>query len=88
MEFTADVVGTNGTVVTFTLYKDGVATPWRQSCTTAGAGKAVSISFSIVETATGPATYQMRVKIDTGSQTLTLSEMLFVAASQPVWEYT
>jgi hypothetical protein len=88
MEFTADVVATNGTVVTFTLYKDGAATPWRQSCTGAGAGRAVSISFSTIESSSSPATYQMRVRIDTGSQTITLSEMLFIAASQPVWEYT
>jgi hypothetical protein len=87
LEFTADVVGTNGTIVTFTLYQDGAATPWRVSGTLAGAGKPVSVAMSAILSSTSQASYQMQMKIDTGSQTLTLSNVLFTAASQLVWEY-
>jgi hypothetical protein len=87
MEFNADVTGTNGTILTVTLYKDGTVTPWRVSGTLAGAGKPISISMSMIDYSGSPASYQLKVKIDTGSQSVTFTDVLFLARSLPVWEY-
>jgi len=80
--FKCSIDGSNGTGVTVTLYKNGVATPWRVSTTLAGSGNFQSIYMNAIEYSGFPANYQVQIKIDAGSQTLSINDVLFLAKSQ------
>jgi len=80
--FKCSIDGSNGTGVTVTLYKNGVATPWRVSTTLAGSGNFQSISMNAIEYSGFPANYQVQIKIDAGSQALSINDILFLAKSQ------
>jgi hypothetical protein len=87
--FTADLLppANQTRTVTFTLYKGGVATPWRQSITTTASGVTESISFmAILYDGGSNVNYDMYVQIDVAT-TFTLSNMVLVAETVPVNAY-
>ena len=86
--FSADMLpASNATrTITFTVYKDGVPTVWRQSVTTSATGVIESVSFVALIYAATPASYQMYVSIDV-ALAYTFSEMVWIAEVVPVNSY-
>jgi len=82
--FTADVSSpSNSTrLLTFTLYKNGVATPFRQSQTFSTAGEVLSVSFGAIQSSSLPADYDMYVQSSV-NETFIFSEMVFLAQTLP-----
>ena len=87
MTLNATMEGANGRLVSMTLYKNGVPTAWKASVTLAGAGKPVDVSMYSLTYDGAPAAYQMRVKCDTASESISFSNMDFFAESIPVNAY-
>jgi hypothetical protein len=90
INFTADVLGSvNATrLVTFTLFKNGVATAWRQSVSLSTNTLTESISFTALEyEGVAAAQYEIRISSDVATS-VTLSQMVFLAEVVPVWSYT
>jgi hypothetical protein len=87
--FTADIAGNTSAanVVTFALYKNGVATPWKQSITLTSTGTVESVSLPALEYLNGIAEYQMLVSTSTASYAVTFSNVVFVAETVMVWDY-
>jgi hypothetical protein len=81
------VEGTAGRIVTITLYKNGVATPWKGSATLGGVGKPVEIAFTALNYEGGAAQYQLQVKCDTAGTSVTFSGMDALAQTVPVNTY-
>jgi hypothetical protein len=82
--FTADISSpSNSTrVLTFTLYKNGVATPFRQSQSFSVTGEVLSVSFGAIQSSSLPADYDMYVQSSV-NETFTFSEMVFLAQTLP-----
>jgi hypothetical protein len=86
---TADVAPTanaNNTL-TFTLYKNGVATAWKQSVMLTATGVTESVTFSGLEYLNGLASYSIRISA-TAAVAMNFSNASFVLETVPVWEYT
>jgi len=82
--FTADISSPSNSprVLTFTLYKNGVATPFRQSQSFSVVGEVLSVSFGAVQSSSLPANYDMYVQSSV-NETFTFSEMVFLAQTIP-----
>ena len=82
--FTADVSSPSNSkrLLTFTLYKNGVATPFRQSAEFGVANEVISVSFSAIQSSSLPANYDMYVQSSV-NETFTFSEMVFLAQTLP-----
>jgi hypothetical protein len=87
LTFTTTMEGTVGRVVTVTLYRNGVATPWRVSGTLQGAGKPVDVVLVAILYLGSQATYQYQVKADTASTATTFSNVDALAETVPVNAY-
>ena len=83
----ADVAAATAQTVTFVLYKNGVATAWKQSARTTGAAIVEAVSFPAMEYSNALATYQLRIS-STSVGTVTLTDVIFLAETVPVWDYT
>jgi hypothetical protein len=86
--FTADISPTANAnnLLTFTLFKNGVATPWKQSVMLTATGVTESVTLSAIEYLNGIATYQMQISAS-AAVAMNFSNMTFVAETVPVWEY-
>jgi len=82
--FTASISSPSNSVrlLTFTLYKNGVATPFRQSQSFNVIGEVLSITFGAVQSSSLPADYDMYVQSSV-NETFTFSEMVFLAQTVP-----
>ena len=82
--FTADISSPSNSprVLTFTLYKNGVATPFKQSQSFSVTGEVLSVSFGAIQSSGLPADYGMYVQ-STVNETFTFSEMVFLAQTIP-----
>ena len=49
INFTMDFESTNGRFITFTIYKNGLATPWRITANGAGAGNPVGVALTMLD---------------------------------------
>ena len=87
LNFTVDFVAPANRQLTFTLFKNGVATTWRQSAQGTGATDPVSISFTAVDYADPAATYDIRVQADAAGVSTTMSNAAFILAIDPVNNY-
>jgi hypothetical protein len=87
--FTADIEPTANAnnLLTFTLYKNGVATAWKQSVMLTATGVIESVSLAAIEYLNGIGTYQMRISAAAATP-MNFSNMTFVAETVPVWDYT
>lgn len=83
--FSVDSDGPNNQGVIFTVYRDGVATAILDSVTTRGPGNKVSTTFTfpMQAAAPGPHVFDIRVKTDTGSASVTFSNMLLTLSFIP-----
>jgi len=86
--FTCDVLGSSNTTrqVTFTLFRNGVATAWRQTVTLTTSTITEGVSFPAIEYLNGIAQYQLMVSCD-AAYSVTFSNVVFVAETIPVWDF-
>ena len=84
IDFSIDCQALNNSVVTFTLYVDGLATPWATSNTSTSSADIQSFAFTAVNYSVNLApTYQIRAKINTPGN-VTLSNGILVVQNIPV----
>ena len=74
--------------VTFIVYKNGVATTWRQTGNGAGAGNPVSVSLAGIDYADPAAVYSVQAICETAGTVVTMTNMAFVVSIVPVRAYT
>lgn len=84
INFTMDVETNSGRFVTFTLMKNGVATPWKQTINGGGSGNPVCLSFSALDYADPAATYSIFVSAEQNNTTVTFANGGFVVELVPV----
>ena len=84
VQFSIDVVSPNNTITVFTLYIDGVATPWAVSNTSTNTSDVQSYAMSALNySANANPTYQIRARTN-GVNTVTLSNGVVVVQNVPV----
>jgi len=69
-------------LLTFTIYKNGVASPFQQSQQFTTAGEIVSLTFPAIQSSSTAADYDMYVKSSV-NDTFTFSNMVFIAQTIP-----
>jgi len=82
--FTTDFEAANGRFVTFSLYKNGVLTPWRVTGNGGGAGNPVAVSLTAIDYADPAAFYDIRITAELAATVVTLSNAAFVLRIDPV----
>jgi len=88
INFTADLEAANGRFVSFTLYKNGVATPWRTTGNGAGTGNPVGVALTAVDYADPPAVYDIRVSAEINNVNVVVSNAALVLQLEPVRSFT
>lgn len=88
INFVADLECQTNRFVTFTLYKNGAPTTWRITGNGGGAGNPVSVALTAIDYADPAATYSIEATCETNGTSVTLSNMAFVLAVDPVRSYT
>jgi hypothetical protein len=88
LNFTMDIDAATNKFITFTLYKDGVATAWRITANGAGAGKPVGVALTAIDYADPSADYDVRATADVDGTSVTLSNGAFLVSVDPVNSYT
>jgi len=84
INFTMDFEAANGRFITFTLYKDGVATPWRITGNGAGAGNPIGVALTAVDYNATPAVYDIRATAEIAGVSTTIGDGGFIVAIDPV----
>jgi len=83
-QFSIDITSPNNSVTIFTLYIDGVATPWAVSDTSTSSSDVRSCAMSAINySSNANPTYQIRARSN-ASNTVTLSNGVFVVQNVPV----
>lgn len=89
INFTMDMEASNGRFVSFTLYKNGVATTWRTTGNGGGAGNPVGVALTAVDYAPDPgAVYDIRATAEVNGAVVVLSNGAFVVQIEPVRSFT
>ena len=88
INFTMDVEAPTNRFITATLYKDGVATPWRITVNGAGTGNPVGMALTAIDYADPAATYEVRLSAETDGVTTTINNGALIVAIDPVNSYT
>jgi hypothetical protein len=84
VNFSIDATAPNNSVTTFTLYTDGVVTPWGISNTSTSGTDLVSFAFSaVMRSNSATPTYQIRARSN-GANTVTLSNGIFTVMDIPL----
>jgi hypothetical protein len=83
----ATIETANGRLITLTLYKNGVATPWRSSVIGQGTGKPIDMTIVALTYEGAQATYQLQGKADAAATSVTFSNMDMLAETVPVNAY-
>jgi len=85
--FTADLEAANGRFVTFALFKNGVATPWRITGNGGGVGNPIGVSLAAIDYADPAATYDIRMTAELANTSVTLTNMVMLVEVVPVNTY-
>lgn len=88
INFTMDLETNNGRFITFTLFKNGVATPWRVTGNGGGAGNPIAVSLTAIDYADPPAVYGMRATAEQAGTSVTLSNGGMIVQVEPVRSFT
>jgi hypothetical protein len=82
--FTADISSPSNSarLITFTIYKNGVPTPFKQSQQLTVSGEVVSLSFGAVQSSATAANYDMYVQSSV-NENITFSNMVWLAQTVP-----
>ena len=70
--------------LTATLYKNGVATPWRAKCSGSGSGRPAILSLDAIDYSDVAVDYQLYVQTDVAGTAVTYSNGIFVVNAVPV----
>lgn len=88
MNFSCDFETNSGRFITFTIFKNSSATPWRVTGNGAGAGNPVSVALTAVDYADPAAIYDVRATAELANTTTTLSDIVLLLSVDPVKSYT
>jgi hypothetical protein len=88
INFSVDVALANNIGLTFTIYKQGVATPWSISAVGRGIANPVSIALTAIDYADPAGVYTVRCVAENDGVAVTLTNALFVLAVDPVRSFT
>jgi hypothetical protein len=88
INFTMDLETNNGRFITFTLYKNGVATPWRITGNGGGAGNPIAVALTAVDYADPAAVYDVRATAEVAGTSVTLSNGALLVSIDPVRSFT
>lgn len=88
INFTVDFECQTGRFVTFTLFKDGVATLWRVTGNGSGNGNPVAVALTAVDYAATAAIYSIRASCEVNGTVVTLSNASMILAVDPVNSFT
>jgi len=87
INFTMDIECAANRFITATMYKSGVATPWRITVNGAGTGNPVGMSLTIVDYADPAAEYEIRLSAEQDGVSTIISNGAFIVAVDPVDDY-
>lgn len=85
--FNADIEAAANRFITFTLYKDGLATPWRITGNGAGSGNPVAVGFTAIDYADPAATYEIWATAEINGVTVNVGNAALVLQVLPVNSY-
>lgn len=87
INFNMDIEAAANRFITATLYKNGVATPWRITTNGAGTGNPVGMALTAVDYADPAANYEVRLSAEAAGTSVTLSNGGFLLSVDPVNSY-
>ena len=87
INFNMDFEAASGRFITFTLYKNGVATPWRITGNGAGTGNPVAVSMMAIDYANPAAYYEIFATAEVANTSTTISNGAFLLSIDPVNSY-
>jgi hypothetical protein len=88
INFTCDFETNNGRFISFTLFKNNVATPWRTTGNGGGAGNPVGVALTAIDYADPAAVYSIRAAAEQAGTSVILSNGVLLVAIDPVRSYT
>lgn len=88
INFSMDIETSNGRFITFTLFKNGVATPWRITGNGGGTGNPVSVALTAIDYADPAAVYDVRATAEVAGTNVILTNGAFIVAIDPVRSFT
>lgn len=88
INFTMDVECASNRFISFSLFKNGVVTPWRVSVAGAGAGKPTGVAMTAIDYADPAAEYEVRAECETAATSTILSNGSFIVSVDAVNSYT
>jgi hypothetical protein len=88
INFAMDIECATNRFITATLFKDGVATPWRITANGAGNGNPVGMALTAIDYADPAATYDVRLTAETAGVSTVISNGAFLLGVDPVNSYT
>jgi hypothetical protein len=89
INFTMDFETSNGRFVTFTLYRNGVATPWRVTGNGGGNGNPIAVSLTAVDYTPDPNTvYDIRGSAEVAGTSVIMSNGGMILSVEPVRSFT
>lgn len=87
IQFVTNLETNSNRFITFTLFKNGVATPWKITGNGAGAGNPVAVALTAIDYADPAATYDIRMSAETNGTVVTLSGSAMILECLPVNSY-
>ena len=88
INFTMDIECQTNRFITATLFKNGVATPWRITVNGAGAGNPVGIALTGVDYADPAAEYDVRMSAETAATSTLINNGALILSVDAVNSYT
>lgn len=88
INFTMDIECAANRFISATLFKNGVATPWRTSMNGAGTGNPVSMAITAIDYADPQAEYEVRMSAEQANVSTILSNGALLLSVDPVNSYT
>jgi hypothetical protein len=88
INFTMDIECQTNRFITATLFKNGVATPWRITVNGAGTGNPVGMALTAIDYADPAAEYDVRLSAETAGTSTIISNGALILSVDPVNSYT
>jgi len=88
INFSLDFEAANGRNVSFTVFKNNVATPWRITGNGGGAGNAISVALTAMDYNSTPATYKVMATADINGVSTIMTNGVFIVQLVPVRVFT
>jgi len=88
INFSVDVALANNVALTFTIHKQGAATPWRITAVGRGADNPVSVALTAIDYADPAAVYTVQAVAETNGTSVEITNAVFAVAVDPVKSFT